>query len=566
MSAWIGIDLGTQSVRAMVVDAGGRVLGAAVRPLTSRRDGVRHEQDPEEWWQALAAATREALRDVPAERIEGVAVDATSGTILLTAPDGTPLTPALMYDDRRAAAFVDRVNEVGAPVWERLGYRRMQANWALPKLLWLLGDAPAGARPAHQSDFVNRRLAGREVATDLGNALKTGVDLIDERWPSDVLSALGVPAGVLPAVVRPGTRVGEVCAEAARATGIPQGTPLIAGTTDGCAAQLGAGALTPGSWNSVLGTTLVLKGVTREPVRDPLGVVYSHRAPDGSWLPGGASSTGAGVLSRDLPGRDLDALSLEAATRYSPATSTGLTHGREGSSGATYGRVDSPGGTDGRRDSAAVDGAYGRRGSSDVDSPYGRGTTVGAYPAGRGGGGVPLDPAGLPITYPLVSRGERFPFAAPDAEGFTLGEPADDVERYVAILLGAAFVERLCFDYLDLLGAPVDGEIILTGGATRSAYWTQLRADVLGRPVTLRENAEPALGMAVLAAGATDTAGTAGTTGAADAAARMIRTREVVEPSGADLRDPYLRFVTALEERGWLPTPAAVHARQRSER
>ncbi|MFD2349313.1 FGGY-family carbohydrate kinase [Nonomuraea ferruginea] len=294
------------------------MLGAAVRPLTSRRDGVRHEQDPEEWWQALAAATREALRDVPAGRIEGVAVDATSGTILLTAPDGTPLTPALMYDDRRAAGFVDRVNEVGAPVWERLGYRRMQANWALPKLLWLLGDAPAGARLAHQSDFVNRRLAGREVATDLGNALKTGVDLIDERWPSDVLSALGVPAGVLPAVVRPGTRVGEVCAEAARATGIPRGTPVIAGTTDGCAAQLGAGALTPGSWNSVLGTTLVLKGVTREPVRDPLGVVYSHRAPDGSWLPGGASSTGAGVLSRDLPGRDLDALSLEAATRYAP--------------------------------------------------------------------------------------------------------------------------------------------------------------------------------------------------------------------------------------------------------
>lgn len=472
MSVWIGVDLGTQSARAMAVGEDGEVLGAAGRPLTSRRDGPRHEQDPEEWWRALATATREALRDVPPSRVAGVAVAATSGTILLTDAAGRPLTPALMYDDRRAGA--ERVNEVGAAVWERLGYRRMQPNWALPKLLWLLRDAPAGAQVAHQSDFVNRRLVGRDVATDLSNALKTGVDLIEERWPAEVLDL--VPAGMLPEVVRPGARLGEVCAAAADETGIPAGTPVIAGTTDGCAAQLGAGATRIGSWNSVLGTTLVLKGATKELLHDPLGVVYSHRAPDGSWLPGGASSTGAGTLTRDLPGRDLDALSTQAAAR-----------------------------------------SGGRRA----------------------------------VTYPLVSRGERFPFDAPDAETFTLGEPSDDVERYVAILLGAAFVERLCFDYLDLLGAPVDGEIILTGGATRSAYWTQLRADVLGRPVTLRENAEPALGMAVLAGGDP---------------ARMIRTRAVVDPSGADLREPYLRFVAELGRRGWLPAKAADHARERTAR
>ncbi|MEU4225434.1 FGGY family carbohydrate kinase [Nonomuraea sp. NPDC026600] len=496
MSVWIGVDLGTQSVRAMAVTDGGELLGSASRPLTSHRDGPRHEQDPEQWWRELAAATTEALRDVPPERIRGVAVAATSGTILLTGPDGQALTPGLMYDDRRATAEVERVNAVGAAVWERLGYQRMQANWALPKLLWLLRDAPPGARPAHQNDFVNRRLVGRAVATDLGNALKTGVDLIDERWPYDVLDALGVPTGTLPDVVRPGTTLGTVCAEAAAITGIPAGTPVIAGTTDGCAAQLGAGAMTPGSWNSVMGTTLVLKGVTRELIHDPLGVVYSHRAPDGSWLPGGASSTGAGVLTREFAGRDLDALSAQAATRFSRTAAL-----------ATTGRA-TPGTT---------------------------GTT-----------------GELAVTYPLVSRGERFPFVAPEAEGFTLGHPADDVERYVAILRGAAFVERLCFDYLDLLGAPVDGEIVLTGGATKSAYWTQLRADVLGRPVTLRENAEPALGMAVLAAGDTGDP------------ARMIRTREVVDPAGPRLDEAYLRFVAELEGRGWLPGSAAGHARERT--
>ncbi|MGW2194900.1 FGGY-family carbohydrate kinase [Streptosporangium sp. NPDC001682] len=367
MSVWIGIDLGTQSVRVMAVTGDGKVLGTAARPLTSHRDGPRHEQDPEQWWRRLAAATREALRDVPPDEVRAVAVAATSGTVLLTGRDGRPLTPGLMYDDRRAAGEVERVNAAGAHVWERLGYRRMQPTWALPKLLWLLREAPEGARLAHQNDFVNGRLVGREVATDLSNALKTGVDLIEERWPADILDALGVPASVLPEVVRPGTSLGEVCAEAAETTGIPRGTPVIAGTTDGCAAQLGAGVLRPGSWNSVMGTTLVLKGFAPELIHDPLGVVYSHRAPDGSWLPGGASSTGAGALARELAGRDLDALSRQAAGRF-----------------------------------------------------------------GRGGGRPGA------TTYPLVSRGERFPFNAPGAESFTLGRVDDDVDRYAAILRGAA--------------------------------------------------------------------------------------------------------------------------------
>ena len=281
--------------------------------------------------------------------MRGVAVDATSGTVLLVDHRGNPLTAGLMYDDTRAADMVERVNEVGAAVWRDLGYQRMQPAWALPKLLWLLREHPdliAGARLAHQNDFINSRLVGHEVPTDLSNALKTGAHLIEETWPTDVFDALGVPGHLLPALVRPGTRIGTVCAAAAEATGIPVGTPVVSGATDGCAAQLGAGALSVGSWNSVLGTTLVLKGVTRELIRDPLGAVYSHKAPNGDWLPGGASSTGAGAVSRDFPGADLDELNRRAARH---------------------------------------------------------------------------EPAGA-LAYPLVSAGERFPFVAPQARGFLLGD------------------------------------------------------------------------------------------------------------------------------------------------
>ena len=111
------------------------------------------------------------------------------------------------------------------------------------------------------------------------------------------------------------------------------------------------------------------------------------------------------------------------------------------------------------------------------------------------------EPANI-IAYPLAGRGERFPFVAPDAEGFVLGDASNEIDLFAALLQGVSFVERLCFDYVDMLGVPVGGDVSLTGGGARNRYWCQLRADVLGWPVRLPEIAEPAFGMAVLAASA----------------------------------------------------------------
>lgn len=304
-AGWLGIDLGTQSVRALLVTADGTVLGSGSAPLTGRRDGVRHEQDPLHWWSALCAASRSALAAVPPGLpVGGLAVCGTSGTVLLTDGSGRPAGPALMYDDARAVTEAARARKAGLAV---------QDTWALPKALWLLGEYGPGLRLRHQPDLVATRLLGQPPPADSSHALKTGYDLEGDRWPEAALARLGVPDGFLPDVVHPGTLLGEVCARAAEATGIPAGTPVLAGMTDGCAAQIASGALRPGSWNSVLGTTLVLKGAAREPVRDPTGVVYNHRAPDGTWLPGGASGVGAGALSTHFPGVDPAAMDERAA-------------------------------------------------------------------------------------------------------------------------------------------------------------------------------------------------------------------------------------------------------------
>ncbi|MEV6499272.1 FGGY-family carbohydrate kinase [Streptomyces prunicolor] len=472
--AWLGIDLGTQSVRALLVTADGTVLGAGTAPLTNHRDGVRHEQDPGEWWEAVCSASCSALagqRSSPV-RIGGLAVCGTSGTVLLTDAEGRPLTRGLMYDDGRAVAEAARVG--------------MQTSWALPKALWLL-DAYGWkegrgqvVRVTHQPDVITAKLTGGTVPTDSSHALKTGYDAERAAWPPQ-LAHLGE---VLPEVVRPGTRLGEVCRVAAEATGIPAGTPVVAGMTDGCAAQIASGALRYGAWNSVLGTTLVLKGASARPVRDDAGVVYNHRAPDGSWLPGGASSVGAGALPAGADPAELD------------------------------------------REAAAY------------------------------------EPSGV-LTYPLASSGgERFPFFAPEATAFTLGKPVSEADRWAAVLQGVAFTERLCLDYLHHLGAPIDGPLTFTGGAARSAYWNQLRADILGRPARVPEQIEPALGMAVLAAYGTGAGGRA----LSEVADRMVRIRTVLEPRAshtARFTEPYARLVDELETRGWLPTPLATHTRTR---
>ena len=171
------------------------------------------------------------------------------------------------------------------------------------------------------------------------------------------------------------------------------------------------------------------------------------------------------------------------------------------------------------------------------------------------------------IAYPLVSRGERFPFTAPDAEGFVLGAPAGEIALYAALLQGVAFVERLCFDSLDMLGAPISGDLTFTGGATRSRYWCQLRADILGRPVRLPENAEPALGMAVLAA-SNSKARSVSERRVSGVAREMIRIRDVVVPRPdrvARLHEPYLRLVEELARRGWIQPALREHAERRTQ-
>ncbi|MCR6670085.1 FGGY-family carbohydrate kinase [Devosia ginsengisoli] len=137
----------------------------------------------------------------------------------------------------------------------------------------------------------------------------------------------------------------------------------------------------------------------------------------------------------------------------------------------------------------------------------------------------------------------------------------DAVDGYHALAVGIAAMERLCFDHVEQLGFPTHGQIAVSGGAVRSRFLTQLRADMLGRELTVPSVAEPALGMAVLAA--------ASQMGLHQAGASMVRQGRVVEPSPARQQqcfDRYGALVIALEQRGWLPPRLAAHAKGKINR
>lgn len=289
---FVGIDLGTSHSRVVIVDAKGEVAAQAEAPIPVP---LKHEaqitQDPTLWWKAVSASLPQALKQVDADRVAAIAVDGTSGTLLLADAKGQPVTPALMYNDGRAIAEAEQIREIGGKLSGAQG-----ASSALAKLLWLhnQGMTAKATHALHQADWIVARLTGRVGVSDDNNCLKLGYDAETQAWP-DWIERLGFPTGLLPEVLRPGAEIGVVSTDLAKSLGLRPDTRVLAGTTDGVASFLAAGATSPGHGVTALGTTLVIKLLSDKPVFDSDHGVYSHRLGK-HWLIGGASNSGGAVL------------------------------------------------------------------------------------------------------------------------------------------------------------------------------------------------------------------------------------------------------------------------------
>ena len=291
-AVFVGIDLGSTGCRAVAVNPEGEILAVSEAPMAAPlRNDDQITQDPTQWWKAASACLQNLLAQVDPAAVRALAVDGTSATLLLCDEKGAPLTPALMYNDQRALA---EAQEIGAVAEKNSGAHG--ASSSLAKLLWLKrkGLDKRAAHALHQADWVSGRLTGRFGHSDYNNCLKLGFDQEKLRWPA-WLGKLGVDERLLPQVHAPGETFGAVSTDIATAFGLSPETQVVAGTTDGVAAFLAAGAGRPGHGVTSLGTTLVLKLLADKPVFSAEHGVYSHRLGK-YWLAGGASNSGGAAL------------------------------------------------------------------------------------------------------------------------------------------------------------------------------------------------------------------------------------------------------------------------------
>lgn len=273
------------------------------------------EQGPAVWQQALDQALRQLLTQADPRSIRALALDGTSGTVLLANAEGEPCSPVLMYSDTRAVTEAERIADI-AP--EESGAHGPASG--LAKLLWLQGQGylDKAAHVLSQTDWLNGLLTGYFDTSDENNALKLGYDPIKMEWPR-WLTELGVPVERLPQVQQPGIPISTVSPVLCDLFGFRPDTLVCSGTTDSTAAIIATGASEPGDAITSLGTTLVTKVISPSPIFSRAHGVYSQPFGD-RWLVGGGSNSGAGVLRQFFSDEQMQAMT----PKLHPHQETGL--------------------------------------------------------------------------------------------------------------------------------------------------------------------------------------------------------------------------------------------------
>jgi sugar (pentulose or hexulose) kinase len=432
-SYFIGIDIGTQGARTVLLGEEGEVVSEKEQDfLLNERS--REEQSPDEWWETCLRIAGELIKDARTKinitRIKAIAVTSTSGTVIPLDENNEPLHNALMYSDQRAAEVAAACKEKASDYFgSRPAYTGFNASSGLCKMVWYVKHFPEKVSQidkwVHAADFITGKLSNNFAISDYTNALKSGYDVRKKQWPSYLYEQLPLKKEWLPKVIPSGAPIGQISPDVAQNIGLSSSIQVTTGMTDGCASQVASGAVKIGDWNTTLGTTLVIKGVTRKPVKDPKGRLYNHRHPMGWWMPGGASNTGADWITRDF-NEDLAVLNQQAKK---------------------------------------------------------------------------LMPTGS-LAYPLCRKGERFPFVAPDAQGFA-SEGLNKAQLFTANMEGVGYIERYAFEMIESLSGEQVKAVYTAGGGSKSEVWLKIRSNILNLPIYKMKHVTGAVGAAILAASQT---------------------------------------------------------------
>lgn len=297
MKLSLGIDFGTSGARSAVIDNDRNICWLNNQPFVSSAPSLDRI-----WAQTLW----QLIDRIPPEiknNIGRIAIDGTSSTVLLCDGGGQVLGEPLLYNDNRGKTQLEQVRSI-APA----GHAVISATSSFAKLLWY-AQQPYFAQAhyfVHQADWLAALLHGQLGVSDYHNALKLGYDVVNLEYP-DWLQTISYFA-LLPQILTPGQPIATLLPKVSRQLGLSADCLVCAGTTDSIAAFAAAGADQPGQAVTSLGSTLVLKLLSKQSIDHAQYGIYSHRWGD-LWLVGGASNTGGAVLRHFFSDRELADLS-----------------------------------------------------------------------------------------------------------------------------------------------------------------------------------------------------------------------------------------------------------------
>ena len=300
-------DLGTTGDKATLVSVDGEVVASVTaRYPTDFGTGGKAEQDALHWWDAVCTATRSLLESAAVSPADLVAVSFSGqmmGAVLLD-EHGDPIRPAIIWADTRSVDQVDRLlARIDMEDFYRITGHRLNATYSLSKMMWIRDNEPDSFGRARRvvlaKDFIVQRLTG-VIHTDPSDASSTNA--FDQRanaWSDEIIEMAGLSRSLFPEVVGSTTVVGHVTRDAARATGMPEGLPVVMGGGDGPVGALGAGITSPESGAyAYLGSSSWVSYASSEPLLDPAmrTMTFTHVLP-GLYVPTSTMQAGGASLA-----------------------------------------------------------------------------------------------------------------------------------------------------------------------------------------------------------------------------------------------------------------------------
>ena len=291
-------DLGTSGNKATLFSTDGQLVASKTSPYdTHYFNGNWAEQDPEAWWTAVCRSTRELIENVDPSEIACVSLSGQMMGCLCVDRQGNPLRPSIIYCDQRATQQTDQLlAKIDPESFYRITGHRASASYSIEKLMWLKQHEPDVYGKTYKmlcaKDFINFRLTGA-MATDFSDASGTNAfDLNTYAWSEQIIDAAEIDAHMLPEAKESTAVLGAITSEASRATGLPQGVPVVLGGGDGSCAALGVGCIKPGMAYNYLGSSSWIALTTEKPVYDEQmrTMTWAHTVP-GYFHPSGTMQT-----------------------------------------------------------------------------------------------------------------------------------------------------------------------------------------------------------------------------------------------------------------------------------